>query len=183
MIVAATGHRPDKLPWHGVDGYAADARAHLEAFAVTILRALNPDTVVSGMALGWDQAVGEAAIQLGIPLVAALPFGGQELTWPRESQERYRALLKKTTTIKLVCEGGYAAWKFQRRNEYLVTSSHLLVALWDGSDGGTANCVRYAERCGREMQDVVGALLSAENHSVHGGGMVNVWSRWVAVAG
>jgi uncharacterized phage-like protein YoqJ len=178
MIIAGTGHRPDKL--FRTDCYGDAPRLRLEAFAETILREIDAKVVVSGMALGWDQAIAEAALRIGIQLVAALPFGGQENRWPLAAQERYRALLKRAT-IKLVCDGDYAAWKLQRRNQYLVTSSDLLLALWNGSDGGTANCVGYADRVGRKMQDMPAALIAAADRDhFHGGGMTNVWSRWIA---
>lgn len=176
VILAGTGHRPDKIS----GGYSEVARVRLVDFAEIILRETKPDRVVSGMALGWDQALVEAALRLNIPFVAALPFGGQELTWPTASQERYRELLKKAVTIKLVCEGGYASWKYQLRNEYLVTSCHLLVALWDGSDGGTANCVKYAKKCGRTMLPLLDAMRVANSSVGIEGGLTNVWNRWTS---
>jgi uncharacterized phage-like protein YoqJ len=33
---------------------------------------------------------------------------------------------------------------YQERNERMVDKSHILAAFFDGSAGGTANCVRYA---------------------------------------
>lgn len=43
------------------------------------------------------------------------------------------------------CPGGYAPAKMQIRNEYMVENCDLLIAVWDKSDGGTANCVKYAK--------------------------------------
>ncbi|MFA5401743.1 MAG: hypothetical protein WC359_14930 [Dehalococcoidia bacterium] len=34
------------------------------------------------------------------------------------------------------------------RNQYMVDSADLVIACWDGSSGGTANCVKYAEKAG-----------------------------------
>jgi uncharacterized phage-like protein YoqJ len=34
----------------------------------------------------------------------------------------------------------------QVRNEWMVDHCNDLLAVWDGSDGGTGNCVRYAQR-------------------------------------
>ncbi len=174
LIVSGTGHRPDKL-----GGYSAEARQKLESFAEKIVIQLKPKKLYSGFAQGWDLALAEAAVRCGVPLIAAIPFGGQEYLWPAEAQERYRTLLRKAATVRLVCEGGYAAWKMQRRNEYLVTSSNLVVALWDGSDGGTANCLRYAEKSGRKMLEMPEALIAAECMP---GGLTNVWDQWKAAA-
>ncbi len=139
-ILAATGHRPDKL-----GGYTARAADRLEQVALNYLRLNRPDRVISGMALGWDQAWASAAICLDLPFDAAVPFDGQERAWPAESRARYRTLLALADRVVVVCPGGYAASKMQMRNEWMVDNCTALVALWDGSPGGTANCVRYAE--------------------------------------
>lgn len=141
MIVAGTGHRPDKL-----GGYGKSVKARLEVLAIDWITLHKPTQIISGMALGWDQALAEAALELNIPLIAAVPFEGQEMAWPRESQERYRELLAGAKEVKIVSKDGYAAWKMQRRNEWMVDRCELLLALWDGSSGGTANCIRYARQ-------------------------------------
>jgi uncharacterized phage-like protein YoqJ len=46
----------------------------------------------------------------------------------------------------IVCEGGYHPDKLQKRNIWMVDRSTAVLALWDGSKGGTANCVKYAEK-------------------------------------
>lgn len=183
MIVAGTGHRPEKLGTHRHAGYSIDARARLESFVHSLVGELRPAIVVSGMAQGFDMALAEGAVRCGIPFIAALPFGGQEAQWPQEARERYASLLKKAHSIKLVSEGGYANWKYQRRNEYLVHSCDLLVALWDGTDGGTANCIRYAEKTGRTMEPMAEAIVSAHREPpIRTGGLTNVWSRWQELA-
>ena len=42
----------------------------------------------------------------------------------------------------------------QKRNEWIVDNSLRLLALWDGSKGGTANCVTYARYGRREIKNV-----------------------------
>lgn len=149
MIIAGTGHRPDKL-----GGYTAALDMRLQVLAMRALREHAPALVVSGMALGWDVALASAAVRLDIPFIAAIPFEGQESRWPESSQYRYRQLLKQAAGVEIVCTGGYAGWKMQRRNEWmvgLVDADGVMLALWNGSDGGTANCVRYAERVGKPV--------------------------------
>jgi uncharacterized phage-like protein YoqJ len=110
------------------------------------------------MALGWDMALAEAAVELGIPFVAAVPFEGQESAWPPASQVDYRNLLGMASEVKIVCPGKYAAYKMQVRNQWMTNNCDLLLVLWDGSPGGTGNCVRYAEKIGRPM--------------------INLWANW-----
>lgn len=107
--------------------------------------------VLTGMALGVDQWVAEACVELGIPFTAAVPFHNQDDAWPREAQVHYRELLSRAAEVHVVCPGPYAAWKRHRRNEWMVDRCGLLVAVWDGSTGGTKNCVDYARRVGREV--------------------------------
>lgn len=106
----------------------------------------KPVTVLSGMALGVDQWAVEAALSIGLPFIAAVPFEGQEKTWPAPVQASYDAMLAKAEKVIVVSPGPYANWKFQVRNEWLVDNCNLLMAVWTGEPGGTANCVKYAER-------------------------------------
>lgn len=156
-IYAATGHRPNKL-----GGYGEHVYKRLTSLAERFLGEQQPDKVISGMALGWDMAWANAAWHLGIPFIAAAPFKGQESRWPEESQIRYKALLAVATEVIIVCDGEYAAWKMQKRNEWMVDKADGMVALWDGSTGGTGNCVRYAEKVGKPI--------------------VNLWDRWNVVS-
>lgn len=115
---------------------------------------LNPTEAVSGMALGVDQDFVSVCLDLRIPFTAAVPFLGQESGWPIESQRIYFALLDRARKIEYVCEPGYASWKMQKRNEWMVDwveEDGKLLAVWDGSPGGTGNCVRYANRRGRKI--------------------------------
>lgn len=149
MRLAVTGHRPDKL-----GGYDADSHRTLIRFAVASLQRIAPKEVVTGMAIGWDQAIAEAALLLNIPFVAAVPFSGQESKWPQAVQSRYRELYLAANEIQTVCYGGYAPWKMQERNCWMVDNSDELLALWNGTAGGTANCVGYAQKKGKKITNV-----------------------------
>lgn len=47
--------------------------------------------------------------------------------------------------VVVVSDGEYAVWKMQTRNEAMVDAADELWALWDGSSGGTKNCIDYAK--------------------------------------
>jgi uncharacterized phage-like protein YoqJ len=143
MIVCGTGHRPDKL-----GGYDEATYQRLVQLATEYLRVTKHDAVISGMALGWDQALAEAALDLCIPVKAYIPFMGMENKWPASSQMKYHALLRRIPDDDwVVCsEGGYAPWKMQKRNEDMVNDSDYVLALWNGSTGGTHNCIAYAQK-------------------------------------
>jgi uncharacterized phage-like protein YoqJ len=165
QILVGTGHRPQKL-----GGFDAAVDIRLRAFAQYVLVRQQADAevrdtggvtaVISGMAIGWDMALAEAALEAGLPLIAAVPFQGQESRWPPDVRARYKGLLEAAARVEVVCEGGYAAWKMQQRNIWMVDHGDRVLALWDGTSGGTANCVRYAVKEGRSV--------------------VNLWREWRA---
>lgn len=148
MVISGTGHRPDKL-----GGYGKEAHDRLVTIACTGLGDVKGDVtrVISGGALGWDQALAEAALRLGLPLTLALPFAGFWSKWPKASQDYLELLVSRADKVVYVCEGDYAPWKMQERNKWMVDNSDTVLALWNGTDGGTANCVKYATKVGKPI--------------------------------
>jgi uncharacterized phage-like protein YoqJ len=147
IVIAGTGHRPDKLvPGNRQAGYTNATLAALIGLAEKELDLLQPGEVISGVALGWDTALAIAAIRRGIPLTCAVPFEGQESRWPQESQDRYNKILSKAKAVVVVSEGGYSAQSMQVRNEWMTDRAQKLLALWNGTPGGTRNCLDYAEK-------------------------------------
>lgn len=152
MIVAVTGHRPDKLGGYTRNSLCTRVVAALTQ-ALTQLKVEHPDMrLLTGMALGVDQWAAQVCLGLDIPYEAAVPFKGQESRWPEQSQGTYRFLLDQADKVHIVCEGEYRPYMMQKRNEWMVDRCKHLLAVWDGSDGGTANCVRYAWNVGRPVQ-------------------------------
>lgn len=151
MILTATGHRPDKL-----GGYSPAVTRELQRLAEELLYRMDPDTVITGMALGWDQAVGWAARARRIPFWAYVPFDGQDLAWPRQSREKYAELLSYAEKIVVCCPGGFEAYKFQLRNQRMIDDCDEVLALWNGTSGGTANCVKYAQKKERPITNCWG---------------------------
>ena len=161
--IAATGHRCNKL-W-GYNYNDPHYRILKNIFKSHIINAINNTedrTVecISGMALGTDTIFALAALEaslLGynVNLVAAIPFEGQELRWPENSIKLYNHILKHASEIVYVCDKGYKPYKMQKRNEYMVNRldsiNDKLIAVWNGSNSGTANCVHYAESRGKNI--------------------------------
>jgi uncharacterized phage-like protein YoqJ len=152
-VMAISGHRPVKM-----GGYTLAAKQALVDFATEVLREAQPSKVISGMALGVDQAMAWAARRLDIPFVAAVPFEGQEHYWPLASQREYWELMASAAGKVVVSDNTHVIDAFQHRNVWMVDNSEALLALWDGSSGGTANCVNYA-------------LLKQAR-------VINVWPAW-----
>ena len=117
-----------------------------------------------------------------IKLHAVLPCANQEKTWPKESQIIYKTILSKADEIIGITEKGYAELKLsddlglekkdnttdkrfkyiqeykpylmQKRNEYMVDQAHLVIAVWNGSTGGTKNCIEYAEKQKKQIYKI-----------------------------
>lgn len=151
MIVSFTGHRPDKLGWYDLPNptYVNVCKQTEE-----ILKALGPDKCISGMALGYDQYAAYVCIKLGIPFIAAVPFKEQDKVWPERSKRIYNTLLSKAESIIIVSSGGYHPSKMQIRNEWLVDQCDKLLACFDGTSGGTANCIKYAKSI-KKSEDII----------------------------
>ena len=141
VIRAFSGHRPVKL-----DGYSTTAQVTLVRFFTEYLQTINTDVVLSGMALGVDMAAATAACAVGIKFIAVVPFRSQSAVWPPRDRLLYNLLLERAAETVIVCPGEYAAVKLQVRNCWMVDNATTLDYLWDGSVGGTANCVRYARQ-------------------------------------
>lgn len=152
ITIAGTGHRPNKL-----GGYGDEVYGRLVDLATAALRQHDVGHVIAGGALGWDQALAEAAINLGLDLTLALPFEGFEAKWPAESKQRLTRHIQAAAEVVLVEPPGYAAWKMQSRNRWMVDRCDLLLALWDGSEGGTANCLAYAAQVGKPHRNLWGS--------------------------
>ncbi|MCZ2224635.1 MAG: DUF1273 domain-containing protein [Chitinophagales bacterium] len=117
-----------------------------------ILKDIDPEYCISGVALGYDQYAAFVCNKNNIPWIAAIPFIGQENLWQENQKKIYYSLLSKAKEQVIVCEGGYAAWKLMKRNVYIVDNCDILIAAYyDGLGGGTENCVNYARMKNKEI--------------------------------
>lgn len=118
----------------------------MERFVRKLLGDMDPDHMITGMALGWDQYIAGACVSLGIPFTAAVPFIGQESRWSEEQKSYYRFLLDHAKEVVVVSKGGYSPKKMMIRNLWIVDNSSELLTLWDGDKlGGTWNTIQAAE--------------------------------------
>lgn len=142
-VLALTGHRPDKVGGYVPDNPLSKLIKNRMRWEITTIR---PKKIITGMGLGVDTWGAELAIELNIPFLAAVPCEGQEKTWRRvEDRTHYHALLKQASEIIHVSIGTYTPLKMLRRNQWMIESCDIVLAVWNGTDGGTANTVTYAE--------------------------------------
>lgn len=151
MILAGTGHRPPRL---GL-GYTVEDQAKLRRFIQPHLERLKPEQVISGGAQGFDQALALASWTIGIPYIVAVPFIGQDAKWPDDAKKLYQHILDHARRVEVVCEGGYANWKFAARDRWMVDNAEGVVTLYDGSGkSGTAITVEYAQKQGKPVENL-----------------------------
>lgn len=141
MIIAWTGHRPDKL-----GGYdrSNPLKTKIQSLLDVMVFQFGKIQCISGMALGVDQWIAEGCVDRGIDFIAAVPCKNQERLWPQESQQAYRRLLTKASKVVTLAEE-YGPSVMQDRNVWMVNNADLVVAIWNGSTGGTKNCVNYCK--------------------------------------
>lgn len=170
MIYAGTGHRDDKLTANGLfKPYTPELHTFLtyEVAQHVVAKLMDKDDsviIISGMALGWDLALAEAAVYEGALLIAAIPFEGQEAKWSDYHKARYQALLDDAYEVVVVSEAGYAAWKMHARNRWMVDNCDVVLALSNGDKtGGTAACLNYAAKVGRPVKNLWPYFLKQAN--------------------
>jgi uncharacterized phage-like protein YoqJ len=154
-----TGHRESKLAWGGRE---SDPRCvALKRKLSDTLEALYTSGVrhfICGMANGCDMYFCEAVIELrnhgsDVTLEAAIPWEGQAERWAPRLRERYSRLLSECDYQTLV-QARYTPDCLQRRNCYMVDSSSVLVAAYNGSPGGTRQTMLYAMRQGLQIVEI-----------------------------
>ena len=112
---------------------------------------------ISGMALGVDQLFGLVALKLRnegrpIRLTAAIPCVGQEKPW--KSKEYWQRLVDSADEVVYVSRQPYTPSCMQLRNKWMVDRADEVLAVWNGSSGGTASCLKYARAVGRPITNI-----------------------------
>ena len=154
-----TGHRPGKLPW-GYDEGDPRCAALKQRIADAAEAAYQEGFrhFLCGMALGCDLYFCECVLRLrqdhpDVTVEAVIPCPTQAARWPAAQRERWRRLVAACDYETLVSQS-YTPDCMQRRNRYLVDHASLLIAMYDGTPGGTRYTVEYALRRGVEIVDV-----------------------------
>lgn len=151
-----TGHREGKLPWGSREN---DSRCEaLKESIYDAVEALYRGGVrhyICGMATGCDFYFCEAVIALRelhgeITLEAAIPFEEQSRNWSGEQRRRYERLIS-LCDYHTVVQKEYSSDCYMRRNRYMVDSSSVLLAAYNGRPGGTMSTLLYAMRQGLEV--------------------------------
>ena len=154
--VCVTGHRPDKLFGYNMNNLK---NKELKNLFKKFLKEINCKEAITGMALGTDTLFALAVLELkdegfDIKLHCAIPCKNHSCKWLDESVILYNEILSKADIVYNVSQEEYKPYLMQKRNEYMVDKADIVLSVWDGSSGGTKNCVVYASKKGKEIYSI-----------------------------
>jgi len=168
LKVCFTGHRPDKLG--GYDWNTPKNQNIIEALGRKIEELTNNEDethFICGGALGIDQMAFDICRIFrdqfyGLTIEVAIPFLKQDVKWNFYDGLRWRQQLNAADKITRVDklenykikgydDDIYYPAKMQKRNEYMVDNSDIIIGVWNGTKGGTANCIKYAQKQGKKI--------------------------------
>lgn len=107
-----------------------------------------------GMAEGVDLTAGLAALEMQVPIIAAVPF--EDHMAPAGWEDIYTKIIDNAYDVVHVNRNYLGPDTFHSRNRYMVNNSDVVLAWHDGTPkGGTYQTMVYAKRLQR-LVDVIG---------------------------
>jgi len=151
-----TGHRPEKLPWRTDELHPAAQALKEKLF--DLVEALYQSGIthfICGMARGADFYFCEAVLKLraqhqDVTLEAAIPCEKQAKNWSIQDRTRYFHLVSQCD-YETVLQSAYEPGCMKKRNYYMVDHAAVLIAVYDGTIGGTMQTINYAKQVGLEI--------------------------------
>ena len=145
-----TGHRPKGLPfgYNERDSRCKKLKKALKKLILNKIKIENVTTFLCGMALGTDMFAAEIVLELkrefrDITLTAVLPCRTQAAKWNKEATARYELIVDRCDKI-IILQDEYTPSCMHKRNLYMVEHSDCAIAVWSGTEGGTANTIHFA---------------------------------------
>lgn len=149
-----TGHRLQSLPWkfNEQDERCLKMKEKLKNEIVKAVES-GYTTFISGMALGFDIICAEIVLELKntyphIKIIAAIPCKTQDKLWNEKDRQRYKNILEKLDGIRCIYNDYIGPECMLERNRFMINNSSLVIALFNGTNGGTKKTLDYAKRCG-----------------------------------
>ena len=149
-VCCFTGHRPNKLPWgYDEQDNRCEKLKNKVKQEVENLIQNGVQHFITGMALGFDMICAEVVLDLqkeykNIKLYGAIPCSNQCERWNEKYIAKYEEIFSKLYDFR--CKYvKYNQFCMQERNSYMVDHSYYVIALFDGTNGGTKNTVTYAK--------------------------------------
>lgn len=106
---------------------------------------------------GFDLLVGQVLLKLkkdyDIKIILAMPYESFGKKFKSEWKEILYILLKEADDTVYVSHK-YSFGCYQKRNEFMINNSEILITYFNGKKGGTLNTIKYANKLNREIINI-----------------------------
>ena len=155
-ICSVTGHRPSGFPWNYRDKECLAHSNYLSYMEEKISKLISIESYnyfIAGGAIGVDTDFAKTVLSLRdtiyphIQLEIAVPCKNQDLKWTSEDKAVYNQILAKANVVNVLNQH-YTSFCMQKRNEYMVMKSDLVLAFYNANStkGGTYNTIKLMQR-------------------------------------
>lgn len=169
--IGFTGHRPNKLGGYdlSLQGYK-NLQQDLEIYIERNLEVFDIVVGHSGLALGGDTIWSKAILAMKdrypdrVKFHAEIPMMEQPEAWFKQSdidfwheqvnRADFKSVYGSLAGLDDKERRKMASVYLNKRNEGMLDGSMVLLALWDGTSGGTGNAVAYAKKTNLETHVV-----------------------------
>lgn len=156
-ICAFTGSRPEKMPvlQKPESTEYQELIGRIRNKIIELTERENVTTFLSGVAKGIDLIAAEIVLELAendkrLQLECIVPYRAQANGWSEEYKEQYRSVLDRSDMVTVLQEK-YSRGCLQKRNRYLVEKADLVLAVWNGTKGGTEYTIKYGRKLNKEL--------------------------------
>lgn len=158
QVCAFTGHRPQKLSIEyesSRECLVLKSKLHETIKRVMLAGCFS---FMTGMAVGVDTWAAEEVLLLktrypDLKLYAAVPYKNQYARLYNWQKERYFRILSRCEKVFLISED-YHKSCFYQRNAFMVNHATVIISVYDGGVGGTANTIALAEKKGIDIYNI-----------------------------
>lgn len=152
MIVGVTGHRNIRKK----DTELLEGIVRRQLSDIIAACPHSQVKLLCSLAEGGDTICARAALALGIPVIASLPFEAEEFRkdFAGQALEEFNELLAASETVMVTpetepCQEKDRDYYYRQNGIYVASHCHILLALWDGSEPmengcGSASAVLFA---------------------------------------
>lgn len=158
---AFTGYRPEKLPFgYDYECEAAQITRHALYGIYEKLYLKGYRYFLTGGAMGSDLMAADVIAELkrnygkrarGVTSYICLPCHDHVKKWNPKEKEHLEKLLNDGAYAFYVSDRPYYSGCMQVRNKYMVDTSAVLIAVYDGKPGGTRNTLEYAQKIRKKI--------------------------------
>ena len=80
-----------------------------------------------------------------IKLIGAIPCKTQDKLWNEKDKQKYKNILSKLDGVRCIYDDYIGPKCMFERNQYMINNSSLVIALFNGKNGGTKKTLDYAK--------------------------------------